>query len=322
MLRVGIVGCGTVGEKHAEVYATQGAQVVAVADVVAERRDALARRVGATGYSDPVEMIRGEKLDLVSVCSPPAGHPSAVLAAAARGCHVFCEKPMASTLPEARAMDRAWREARVALGMGFKMRYEAAFKAAKDSIREGFIGTPELVYVTYFQPKPKTAWFLDVGVLQDILVHAIDMAAWFLEQNPTAVNARLARRFNPKAEDLAHLWVEFPSGHASIAGGYFEEFPAVAGSDDICFQVLGTRGYVLGKRPNRITLATSQGVEERMLAILDGFHEELAAFLAALREDPSRIPVNGCDGLRSQAVIAAAYASDASGRSAPVPPIS
>jgi len=321
MLRVGIVGCGVIGGKHAEVYGAQGAQVAAVADVVAKKRDGLAARVGAAGYSNPVEMIQKEKLDLVSVCSPPAGHPDAVRAAAAHGCHVFCEKPMALTFPEAQEMYRACREARVALGLGFKMRYEAAFSAAKGLIRDGRIGPPELAYITYFQPKPKTAWFLDIGALRDTLVHAIDMAAWFLEQEPMTVHAQLARRFNPKAEDLGHLWVEFPNGHASIAGGYFEEFPPVAGSDDICFQVVGAHGYIAGKRPNRLTVVTSGGVEEKSLPILDGFHGELAAFLAALREDPSRIPVTGRDGLRSQAVIEAAYASATSGRPAPVPSI-
>lgn len=321
MLRVGIAGCGVIGGKHAEVYREQGAQVTAVADVLPERRDALAARLGAKAYADPVEMVRAEALDLISVCSPPVGHPAAVLAAAARGCHVFCEKPMALTLGEAREMYRACQDANVGLGMGFKMRYEAAFRAAKRLVADGLIGKPELVYITYFQPKPKISWYLDIGALRDTLVHAIDMVAWFLTQEPQTVNARLARRFNPKAEDLAHLWIEFPQGHASIGGGYFEEFPPVTGSDDICFQVVGTRGYVAGKRPNRLTLATTRGVEEQTLAVADGFRGELAAFLAALNEDPSAIPVTGWDGLRSQAVIEAAYTSAASGQPAPVPSI-
>ncbi len=319
MLRVGIVGCGIIGTKHAEVYRVQGARVAAVADVVAERRISLAARLEARPYADPVEMIAAERLDLVSVCSPPDGHPAPVLAAAARGCHVFCEKPMALTLPAAKEMYHACLTTGVALGMGFKMRYEAAFGAAKGVISEGRIGEPELVYISYFQPKPKIGWFLEIGTLRDTLVHAIDMAAWFLKQEPRSVTARLARRFNPKAEDLAHLWIEFPAGYASIAGGYFEEFPPVAGSDDICFQIVGTHGYIAGKRPNRLTLATSSGVEEHTLAIADGFRGELSAFLAALRVDPATIPVTGWDGLRSQAVIEAAYASAASGGPVPIP---
>ncbi len=318
MLRVGIVGCGVVGAKHAEIYAGQGAKVTAVADIIPERREALSATMGATAYADPVEMIRREDLDLVSVCSPPDGHPAPVLAAAARGVHVFCEKPMALTLAEAEEMYRACRAAGVALGIGFKMRYEAAFKAAKDAIQAGRIGTAQLVYLTYFQPKPQTPWFLDVGALRDTLVHAIDMAAWFLAEEPRTTLARLERRFNPKAEDLAHLWLEFTMGHASIAGGYFEEFPPVAARDDINFQVVGTHGYVVGKRPNRLSVVDASGVDEQTLPIRDGFQAELIAFLAALRDDPGRIPVTGRDGLRSQAVIEAAYASAAAGRPVPV----
>jgi myo-inositol 2-dehydrogenase / D-chiro-inositol 1-dehydrogenase len=309
MVRVGIVGCGIVGMKHAEVYQAEGARVMAVADVLADKRSGLATRWGATAYADPVEMIECETLDLVSVCSPPDAHPAAVLAASRKNCHVFCEKPMAMNLRDACAMYQACREAKVAFGMGFKMRYEAVFAAAKRAILEGRIGQPELVYISYFQPKPKNPWFLEVGALRDTVVHAIDMAAWFLDREPARVHARLERRFNPKAEDLVHLWLDFPKGHAGIGGGYFQEFPPVAASDDICFQVLGTRGYVLGRRPNRITLTTSKGVEEQTLEIQDGFRAEIAAFLAALTKDPSTIPVTGWDGLRSQAVIEAAYAS-------------
>lgn len=321
MFRVGIVGCGLIGRKHAEVFRECGHRVTAVADPVAANATALADATGARAYLDPLDMLSREALDIVSVCSPPADHPAAVIAAARRGIQVFCEKPMALTLAEARDMFRACQTAGVALGIGFKLRYEAAFRGAKGLIAEGVIGSPRLVYVTYFQPKPRISWYLDVGTLRDTLVHAIDMVAWFLEQEPIAVQARLARRFNPKAEDLAHLWIEFPEGQAGIAGGYFEEFPAVAGSDDICFQVVGTHGYIAGKRPNRLTLATSAGVEERTLAVEDGFRGELAAFLAAVRESRADIPVSAWHGLRSQAVIEAAYLSAASGQAAPVPPI-
>jgi myo-inositol 2-dehydrogenase/D-chiro-inositol 1-dehydrogenase len=321
MLRVGIVGCGIVGAKHAEAYEAAGARVVAVTDVVPGKREALATRWAATAYGDPVDMIEHEHPDLISVCSPPDAHPAQVIAAAKRGCHVFCEKPMALTLAESRAMYQACRDAKVAFGMGFKMRYEAPFATAKRAIREGRIGEPELAYISYFQPKPANPWFLEIGALRDTLVHAIDMAAWFLDQGPRTVHARLERRFNPAAEDLAHLWIDFPKGHAGVAGGYFEGFPPIAASDDICFQVLGPRGYVLGKRPNRITLATSAGVEEQTLTVQDGFRGEIAAFLAALRDDPSTIPVTGWDGLRSQAVIEAAYRSAISGQPVAVPTI-
>ncbi len=321
MWRVGIVGCGIVGAKHAAVYQAEGARVVAVADLVPDKRTALATQWDATAYADPVDMIGRERLDLVSVCSPPDAHPTAVITAARQGCHVFCEKPMALTLPEARAMYQACRDAKVALGMGFKMRYEAPFVAAKRAIVEGRIGQPELAYISYFQPKPTNPWFLEIGALRDTLVHAMDMASWFLGQEPLTVHARLKRRFNPAAEDLAHLWIDFRKGHAGIGGGYFDGFPPIAASDDICFQVLGASGYVLGKRPNRITLATVSGVEEQTLTVQDGFRGELAAFLAALREDPSTIPVTGWDGLRSQAVIDAAYASALSGQPVAVPTI-
>jgi predicted dehydrogenase len=318
---VGIAGCGAIGRTHAAVYADAGHRVRAVADPAEERRRALAAAHGARPYADPVAMLETEALDVVSLCTPPGVRLAPLAAAARRGCHVFCEKPMALTLAEAEAMWATAREAGIALGFGFKMRYEGAFAAAHRLVADGAIGRPDLFVATYFQPRPATPWFLEIGTLRDTLVHVIDLAAWLLGGPVRRVRADLRQTFNPKAEDRAELALELDGGRALIAGGYYEGFPPVAGRDDICFQLCGPGGYVAGSRSRGLLLADAHGVRPVPAGQGDGFAGELRAFLAALARDPRTIPVTGLDGLRAQAVIEACEESARRGTAVAVPPI-
>jgi predicted dehydrogenase len=316
-MEMGIVGCGVVGRKHAAVYAAAGHRVRAVADPLDGPRQALAAAHGARAYADPVEMLERESLDVVSVCAPPAVRLAPIAAAARRGCHVFCEKPLALTLAEAEAICATAQEAGIALGFGFKMRFEGAFAAAHRLAGEGTIGRPELVILTYFQPLPAIAWYLEIGALRDTLVHAIDLAAWLLGAPVQRVQATLHRTVNPRAEDRAELTLELPPGRALLAGGYLEAFPPVGGQDDICFQLVGARGYLAGTRRQGLLLVNDTGVHAIPAPQGDGFAAELEAFLRALAQDPATIPVTGFDGLRAQAVIEAC--EESARRKAPVP---
>jgi myo-inositol 2-dehydrogenase/D-chiro-inositol 1-dehydrogenase len=302
---IGIAGCGVIGRTHAAVYATAGHRVRAVADPVEVTRRTLAAAHGAREYADPVEMIERERLDLVSICSPPAVRLAPIAAAARRGCHVFCEKPLALRLPEAEAIWATACRTGIALGVGFKMRFEGAFATAHRLVAEGAIGRPELLVLTYFQPPPTIAWYLEIGTLRDTLVHAIDLAAWLLGAPVRRVHATLHRTFNPRAEDRAELTLELPPGRALVAGGYLETFPPIAGQDDICFQLVGARGYLAGSRRRGLLLVNDAGVHNVSAPQGDGFAAELDAFLVALARDPATIPVTGLDGLRAQAVIEA-----------------
>jgi myo-inositol 2-dehydrogenase/D-chiro-inositol 1-dehydrogenase len=302
---IGIVGCGVIGRTHAAIYAAAGHRVRAVADPVEAPRRALAAAHEARAYADPVEMIAQERLDVVSICSPPAVRLAPIAAAARRGCHVFCEKPLALTRPEAEAIWATARRAGIALGVGFKMRYEGAFATAHRLAAEGAVGRPELLVLTYFQPRPAIAWYLEIGTLRDTLVHAIDLAAWLLGAPVSRVQATLHHTFNSRAEDRAELTLEAPPGRALVAGGYLEAFPPIGGQDDICFQLVGARGYLAGTRRRGLLLVNDAGARTIPAPQGDGFAAELDAFLTALARDPATIPVTGLDGLRAQAVIEA-----------------
>lgn len=322
-IRIGIAGCGLIGRQYAQRLSRLGAQVAAVADPLPERAQAVAAISGATGYSDAGELLAAEAIDLLCVCSPTPFHHAAVLAAAGRGRHIFCEKPLAENLAQAREMCQAAREAGVAFGIGFKMRYEAIFARAKSLIEAGEIGLPLYSIFSYFQqvPPPERAWYTDFGTTRDNVVHAIDLSNWLLDRPPAQVRAQLDNRLAFKGEDKVFLQIAYGDGAlASIHGGWVgADYPEVAASDDILFQIVGDAGYVAGDRAGHIVIANKRGIERRALAKVDSFSAELAGFLNALRlGEPPPIPAEA--GLVAQAVIEAAFESHRSGEAVSLNP--
>ena len=315
-IRVGIVGCGLIGRQYAERLPRLGAQVLAVADPLIERALSVAEISGAASYHDVHALLAEREIDLLCVCSPTPFHHEAVLAAAQQGTQIFCEKPLAENLAQAREICHAISEAGVTLGMGFKLRYEAVFARAKSLIEAGDIGVPLYSIFSYFQqaPPPERAWYKDFGAARDNIVHAIDLSNWLLNRQPSRVSARLDNRLGFKGEDKVFLQLAYDDGaRASIHGGWVgSDYPPVAASDDILFQIVGEAGYIAGDRAGHLVVATKRGIERSILEPIDAFSAELAAFLNSLRHGQPP-PVPAAAGLIAQAVIEAGFESSRSG---------
>jgi myo-inositol 2-dehydrogenase / D-chiro-inositol 1-dehydrogenase len=310
-LRIAIIGCGMIGRIHADRLAALGHSIVGASDPDLER----ARVVAASGRAcrDHRDLLREGGIDVACVCSPTPHHHGAVMDCAAAGAHVFLEKPMAVILDEGREMVAVMAAAGLALGFGFKMRFETVFATARRLVAEGAIGRPRYATFSFYQPTPpgERIWYADIGVLRDMLVHMIDLAGWVLDADPSAVRARTDREIGRAGEDKAFIDIDFGERvEARIQGGYLADYPDVAGREDVVFQIVGERGYVLGKRPDLLLTVTRDGSRTHALAPVDAFAAELKAFTEALaaRELP---PVTGRDGLRAQAVIDAAERSAA-----------
>jgi predicted dehydrogenase len=130
-LRCAVIGASGIGKQHAKWYHLEGCQVVAFAgrtrESVAKTADALKALFAfeGRGYCDVHEMLRNEKPDIVSVCSPPHMHKEHAIAALEGGAQVFCEKPMvwnkgasaSAMLEDARKMVKAAGDAGRLLGL-------------------------------------------------------------------------------------------------------------------------------------------------------------------------------------------------------------
>jgi UDP-N-acetylglucosamine 3-dehydrogenase len=147
--RAAVIGCGKVGRGHAGSYRNApGTDLVAVVDVNGAVCKAFAGEFGVERtYVNPVDMLEGEKPDIVSVCTWPPLHADLTVAACEAGSRVvLCEKPMALNLAEADRMLDAARGSGTLLCINHQRRFSARYAAARRLIEEGEIG--ELTQVT------------------------------------------------------------------------------------------------------------------------------------------------------------------------------
>jgi predicted dehydrogenase len=160
--RVGIIGCGRpwksegasgfgMGHYHARGYqASPDAAIVALADLSQENARAFqAEHGGDQIYQDYREMLKKERLDIVSICTWPHLHAEMVIAAAEAGVRaIHCEKPMAPTFGEARRMVESCRQHGTQLTFNHQRRFGKAYQTARELLRSGAIGQLERMEAT------------------------------------------------------------------------------------------------------------------------------------------------------------------------------
>lgn len=143
--KTAVIGAGAMGLKHIEAWQGAGHEVAGLADVDRPRAEEVARRYGIpTTHADYRELLATTEAEIVSVCTPLALHAPVTIAAAERGKHVFCEKPLARSFDEADAMEAAVAAAGVRFGIGFQRNLSVATETLVGLAREGRFGHPLL----------------------------------------------------------------------------------------------------------------------------------------------------------------------------------
>ena len=195
-VRVGVIGAGFIGPAHFRSFqAVKDCELVAVCDIEAGRaKDAGAKFGIPNVFTDYREMLKGDLVDAVSVCTPNDCHLPQTLAALKAGKHVLCEKPLAMNAAQARKMAEAAKQAKRILMTAQCMRYSGAAQSLKKMIEAGrfgdlYFGKAMLLRRTGI---PK-GWFQDMkqaggGPLLDIGVHVLDLL-WYLMGRPQPVSA-------------------------------------------------------------------------------------------------------------------------------------
>jgi predicted dehydrogenase len=199
-VNVGVIGAGFMGKAHSLAYAAMPmffwpAPAIPRRTVIAEVTDELAREAAARyGYErstgDWRRVIDDPEVDLVDIAVPNDAHPEIAIAAAQAGKHVLCEKPLARTAEEARAMRDAVVAAGVTHMVAFNYRRTPAVTLARKLIDDGAIGAVRSFRGTYLQdwsndPDLPLSWRFrkDVagsGALGDIATHVIDFARYLV----------------------------------------------------------------------------------------------------------------------------------------------
>ncbi|MBP1962762.1 Gfo/Idh/MocA family protein [Paenibacillus aceris] len=186
-MKVAVVGCGGMGQWHAQSYAKMpGVELVGVCDQVMEYAEDTAVKVGAPAFGAFEEMLAAVAFDVVSVAVPTFVHKEVVLQAARAGKHVICEKPVALHLEDAQEMISCCEENEVRLFIGHVVRFFPEYAQMKQQIDDGHIGKVGVANARRVGGHPGEArpWFMDAdksgGVIVDLMVHDIDFMRWTL----------------------------------------------------------------------------------------------------------------------------------------------
>ena len=199
-IRMVVLGVGRIGSMHAEYLQRRvdGAEVVGVFDVFEET----AQRVGAD-LGVPVAATLDDALameaDAVAICTSTDTHVDCMVAAAAAGRAIFCEKPVSLDLAEVDRGLAAVAAAGVPLQIGFNRRFDPSHKAVADAVHSGFLGDVHLVRITSRDPAPPPISYIEVsgGLFNDMTIHDFDMARYVTGSEVETVYAVGAVRVDP-----------------------------------------------------------------------------------------------------------------------------
>lgn len=199
MLRLGLLGCGRIGQVHARSIAqVNGARVAAVADAFPEAASTLAERTGSAVLSS-LELIANSDIDAVVIGTPTDTHYDLILAAAAAGKAIFCEKPVDMSADRIRACIKAVDAAGVAFLTAFNRRFDPNFANLQARLAAGEIGNTEIVTILSRDPSPPPISYIKSsgGIFRDMMIHDLDMARFLLGEEPVQVFATGAALVDP-----------------------------------------------------------------------------------------------------------------------------
>lgn len=316
-LNIGIIGAGRIGQVHADniTFRLRNANLVGVSSgsrLLAER---CSFAHGCEPYYDYHELVENPQVDAVCICSASNQHTAQIIAAARAGKHIFCEKPIDTSLD---VIDEALAEVRksgVKFQVGFNRRFDQNYRRVRDAITNGEIGKPQILHIISRDPSPPPLEYVknSGGIWMDCSIHDMDMSRYLVGSEVEEVFVLGAVNINPEIEqfgdvDTSIVTLRFANG---VIGTIDNSRQAVYGYDQRC-EVLGSGGSIQinNNYQNSAVISNSTAVKRDlpmnffMDRYTDSFIVELNEFCdAVLHNKP--VPCTGLDG-RAPVVIALA----------------
>ncbi|HEY1996260.1 Gfo/Idh/MocA family oxidoreductase [Paraburkholderia sp.] len=332
-VRVGVVGLGRLGKRHAEnlAYRVPGAALVAACSPLEEERAWAREALPAPRlYEDYAGLLADRDVDAVWLVTPSALHAQQIVDALRAGKHVFCEKPLSLDLAECeRVLAEAQQHPHLQATIGFMRRFDPSYRDAFDKIEAGLIGRPFMVRSQTCDKNDPDGFFVRFaptsgGIFLDCTVHDIDVARWLLGK-PRATRVFASgtvalheglREFGDVDNGVAIC--EFEGGHLAM----FYASRTMAHGNDTSSEVIGTAGALsIGHNPrlSRVEIADAGGIRNECTpTFFDRFEEaflhEARAFVAAVQGGGGSAGATLADALEATRIGSALRASLESGQ--------
>ncbi|MGI6208274.1 MAG: Gfo/Idh/MocA family protein [Anaerolineae bacterium] len=320
MLRVGVIGLGPIGNRHARIYRDDPlAELVAVCDIDRERADQAHAAYGVPAYYDVEDMLAKAKPDLVSVATGGheygSDHYLPTMQALDAGVHVLVEKPICNEIPQAEEMVAKAREKGLCLGVNLNHRFTPAARLAKQWQDEGRLGHLLFINMSMWimNPRESSPWFQ----IKALHPHTVDIMRYYCG-DVEAVQCFATKAPGRKIWSTAHFNMRFKNG---VVGGLTGSYDIERGHPMERCEVAGTKGrFVIEDMFREVTLypagdlvklSYSNPIFGGMRDFEDTFINRIHRFLEQVSEGvaPEDIDGSGADGLAAQKVLAAAIES-------------
>jgi UDP-N-acetylglucosamine 3-dehydrogenase len=317
MTRVGIVGTGFMARAHAEQYQEMDVTVSAVAAPSGPVSFIEEHGFDAEAYESPTALCETATVDAIDLCTPTDTHADLVATTAEYGLDTFVEKPVASTLSDAKRLAATVADADITCMVGHVLRYFPEYEQARALYENGDIGNPGVARARRLSPFPAWSsddWYADRersgGVFVDLAIHDFDYLRWLWGD----IERVFARKHRNGAEEHGFATLRFVNG----AVGYVEaSWAQEPGRGDLTtdLELAGDDGLIEFATPEDAPFATYSGEESTVESPIaaNGYRRELDHFLECVATDttPDVTVEDAVDSLR---IALAAQESAASGR--------
>ena len=338
-IRVAIVGCGRIANKHFEALEqhADNLELVAVCDSQPETLQAAMERSGAQGYSSYPALLESADVDAVILCTPSGMHSPQAIAAAKAGKHVITEKPMATRWADGQRMVRACDDAGVGLFVVKQNRRNATLQLLKQAVEQKRFGRIYMVNLNVFWTRPQEyydsarwrgTWEFDGGAFMNQASHYVDLLDWLIGpiESVQAYTGTLARDI--EVEDSGVLNVRWRNGALGSMAVTMLTYPRnLEGS----ITILGEKGTVRvgGVAVNEIQHWEFEDHRPEDENIHNASYETTSVYgfghpayyenvIATLRGE-AEPDTDGREGLKSLEVLIATYLSARDGRQIALP---
>jgi myo-inositol 2-dehydrogenase/D-chiro-inositol 1-dehydrogenase len=319
-LKVGMIGLAhthaegvmRVLAKHPEV------EIVGVAD---ENRSYVEPFDKIYPYFANYKELLDTDVEAVFIFSENVHHAALTIDAAKARKHIFCEKPLGTSVAEMEDMVAACKENGVQLMTGFNNRYVQAVIRAKEAVQNGEIGTVIAVKGTNKGALPRRDWFVDRnlsggGAMLDHSVHVMDLFNWILQSKVVEVYAESATLFHDiPIDDSGMIHFKYENGVIGVLDTSWSRVKAFPMKRDLTLEIIGTEGTInvdVRKLSNEVYSNSAANAEwsdwgDNLNSLIVG------DFVHSIRTGIS-VPITGEDGLRSATISLAAYESSRLGQ--------
>lgn len=329
MIRIGML---SFAHMHAVSYARclQRIPFVAITGIFDSNRkrgQSMSRKFKTSFFSDYHRLLK-EDIDAVIICSENARHRPLAVASAQAGKHILCEKPIATTIYDAKVMLEVARRRKIKFQTAFPCRFSTPLMRVKELVEDGTIGEVLAVKATNQGIMPG-GWFVQKkescgGAVMDHTVHVVDLLRWILKKEVKDVYAEIDTRFyRLPVDDCATLTMELDGGiFATLDPSWSRPSRSYPAWADLTMDFIGTKGTVSADIFNqKLTLYNNDRVRASWEYWGDDMDSGLIhEFINSIREN--RTPaVTGEDGLRALEVTLAAYESARKKKTVSVKPV-